>query len=354
MRVLPVLIAAAAFAAPALAEKPQPEVKITYEADTYRFAEVYRSERGTTVEACAMMCNRDRACASWSLTPATFRIGPRCELKSAPGSANYRPGSASGMSEAWQMDAGRHANMRYQTRIPASRQPEAVPVDQVRPSPIPRVFGDPPPVREPELMGGPNTQASAILRRPEAVAEAQPEIIMVPPQAPVAPQPVKVVQTPKRLAPPAAPQPAPVRIALPPKPAPGQPVEVLRGPAQGVAPEYVKQPAPQQPAPPKAHPLYGTPPRVESTPRARTVFRDPARDKAALPTTDDYNAVLRRESQAPAAQPVKATTPTAPSRAPWTERESAAPDYSVGGTNFIPGDEDATAGFIEGAPEAGS
>lgn len=203
-------------------------------------------------------------------------------------------------------------------------------------------------------MGGPNTQASAILRRPETIAEAQPEIIMAPPQAPVAPQPVKVVQTPKRLAPPAAPQPAPVRIALPPKPAPGQPVEVLRGPAQGVAPEYVKQPAPQQPAPPKAHPLYGTPPRVESTPRARTVFRDPARDKAALPTTDDYNAVLRRESQAPAAQPVKAPTPTAPSRAPWTERESAAPDYSVGGTNFIPGDEDATAGFIEGAPEAGS
>ena len=297
MRVLPVLIVAMAFAAPALAEKPQPEVNITYEADTYRFAEVYRSERGSTVEACAMMCSRDQACASWSLTPATFRIGPRCELKTSPGAASHRPGAASGMSEMWQMDSGRHADMRFQPGVPNSRQPPAVPVDQVRPSPVPRTFGDPPPVREPELMGGPKTQVSAVLRRTDTVVEVQPEV-MVAPQHP-----------------PATPRPAPVKIAV--------------APARAEAP-------------------------TEPAPKARMVFKDPSRDVAALPTTDDYNAVLKRERQAPAPQAAKAPAQPAPARTPWTERDGTAPDYSVRGTDYIPGDEDATAGFVDGAPEAGT
>jgi|GEM_PF-3332413 len=340
MRVLPVLIAALAFACPALAEKPQPEVKITYEADTYRFAEVYRSERGSTVEACAMMCSRHQACASWSLTPATFRIGPRCELKTSPGAASHRPGAASGMSEMWQMDSGRHAGMRYQPGVPNSRQPTAVPVDQVRPSPVPRVFGDPPPVREPELMGGPKTQVSAVLRRPDTVVEVQPEVMVAPQQ------------------PPATPRPAPVKIAVapPPPPTPGEPVEViLRGPAEGATPDYVKQPAPEVI---ETHPLYGTPARAEApaepAPKARMVFKDPSRDVAALPTTDDYNAVLKRDRQAPAPQAAKAPAQPVPARTPWTERDGTAPDYSVRGTDYIPGDEDATAGFVDGVPEAGT
>lgn len=316
MRVLPVLFAAMAFAAPALAEKPAPETKVTFEADTYRYGDLYRSDRGTSVEACAAMCSSDTACASWTLTPATFRLGPRCELKRTPGATSHRPGAISGMSELWQMDPGRHADMRYQPRVPESRQPAAVPLDQLRPSPVPRVFGDPPPIREPELMGGPKTRVSAIMRPAPQATPTQPDVIYVPAQSA-----------------------ALRRSAQPSAAAPRQPVEIARGPGQGEAPQYVKQPAP----------------------RAQTVFKDPSREAVPVQsTTDAFNAVLKRESQAPVAQPAaapaapQAPVQLAPARAPWTERAGEAPDYSVGGTLFIPGDEDATAGFVEGVPEAGS
>ncbi|MEO1554090.1 MAG: PAN domain-containing protein [Pseudomonadota bacterium] len=350
MRVLPVLFAAMVFAGPALAEKPKPEVRITYEADTYRFGTTYRSERGTSIEDCAMLCSRDGKCASWSLTPATFRIGPRCELKIAPGAASHRPGAASGMAEVWQMDADRHAELRYQTQIPASRQPAAVPLDQLRPSPAPRVFGDPPPVREPELMGGPETRISAVMR--PAPVQASPEVMIVPPQSVSAPRVTAVAAAPKSVAP--SPRPVITQVAVAPAPkdaAPKQPVEVLRGPGQGETPKYVKQPAPVEP-----HPLYRAPVRDEATPSARMVFKDPSLNKApAVSTTADYNAVLKRESQTPKAQPAAAPVQMLPApRAPWTERDGTTPDYSVGGSDFIPGDEDATAGFVDGVPEAGS
>ena len=342
MRVLPVFFAAMVFTAPALAETPalagapDAETKITFEADTYRYGDLYRSERGTSVEACALMCSRDSACASWSLTPATFRLGPRCELKRTPGATSHRPGAASGMSETWQMTPDTHAEMRYQPRVPESRQPAAVPLDQLRPSPVPRVFGDPPPVREPELMGGPSTRVSAVMRPSAQAAPAQPEIIYVPAQTAVVNEP--------------APRPA----------APKPPTEILRGPGEGDAPKYVKQPTPVA-----AHPLYRAPKRVpapiEESAKAPTAFRDPSLKQTQVqPTTEAYNAVLRRESQAPAARPAVSPTPTpapvtlAPARAPWTERGGETPDYSIGGNDFIPGDDDATAGFVEGVPEAGS
>ena len=97
MRIVLPVFAVALFAAPALAVKPTPEAPdalagapIVAEENTYRFGYPYRSERGTTVDACALACNRDASCAAWSLTPATFKIGPRCELKRAPGAASYR------------------------------------------------------------------------------------------------------------------------------------------------------------------------------------------------------------------------------------------------------------------------
>ncbi|MEL7033107.1 MAG: hypothetical protein AAGL97_06580 [Pseudomonadota bacterium] len=365
MRVLPVLFAALVFVGPALAEKPKPEVKIAYEADTYRFGTTYRSERGTSVEDCAMQCSADGACVSWSLTPATFRMGPRCELKASPGQASHRPGAASGMSEVWQMDPSRHAEVRYLTPVPASRQPAAVPVDQVRPSPVPRVFGDPPPVREPELMGGPGTRISAVMRPAPnpaptsvpapapALVQTQPDVIIVAPRTVSAPSVTQVAAAPKRLAPNPT-QPVITQVAVAPAPsdmAPKQPVEVLRGPRQGDAPNYVKQPAPPEP-----HPLYGAPAQSEKAPSTRLVFKDPSIKAApAISTTADYNAVLKRESQAP--KPQQAAVPAQPMpapRAPWTERDGTDPDYSVGGTDYIPGDEDATAGFVDGVPEAGT
>ncbi len=322
MRALSSLIALAVFAAPAFAEDTLQGGVLAVEDDTYRFGDLYRSERGTTVEACAQMCTADMACASWSLTPATFRIGPRCELKRTPGEAVSRPGAISGMSETWQMDPARHAEMRYQPRVPASRQPAAVPLDQLRPSPVPRTFGDPLPVREPELLGAPTAQTSART------------------------QPVKV------------------SAGTPPKQS--QSVEVYRAPGQGVVPDYVKQPEPTKAPAPYKEPVRETP---------KPVYKDPARQApAAQPAASNLNAVVRRQSQAPqsvaapaqapAAAPAPIPTPTpvpeaipaplsepAPQRVPWTERTGTTPNYSVGGSGYVPGDEAATAGFVDGVPE---
>lgn len=261
MRAWSAFLALAFVAAPAFADASPKEQKITVETDTYRFGDLYRSDRGTTAEACAKTCDREMACAAWSLTPATFRLGPRCELKRTPGTANHRPGAISGMSKVWQMDADRHGEMRYRTSVPESRQPAAVPLEQLRPSPVPRVFGDPLPKAEPELLGGPASLKDARAQTPAQV--------------------------------------------MPVQSAPARSVEVLRAPGEGEVPQYVKQPAPDEP-----HPLYKEP------------IRQPAQ-------------------------------PAAASRAPWTERDGTAPNYSVG-SGFIPWDEDATAGYVEGVPDAGS
>ena len=322
MRALSSLVALAVFASPALAEDALQGGVLAFEENTYRFGDLYRSERGTTVEACAEMCTADRACASWSLTPATFRLGPRCELKRTPGEAVSRPGGASGMSEVWQMDPARHTPMRYQPSVPESRQPAALPLDQLRPSPVPRTFGDPLPVREPELMGAPSAQTPV---RTQTVTAS-------------------TVAAPKQ----------------------SQTVEVYRAPGQGVVPDYVKQPAPAKaPAPtpaPQKDPVRQTP---------QPVFKDPARKApAAQPAVSNLNAVVRRQSQtpqavaAPSPQPAPAPAPTqapepipaplsepAPQRVPWTERTGNTPNYSVGGSGYVPGDEDATAGFVKGLPE---
>lgn len=263
MRIVLPVLAAALFAAPAMAVKPTPEAPdalagapIVAEENTYRFGYPYRSERGTTVDACALACNRDASCAAWSLTPATFKIGPRCELKRAPGAASYRPGAVSGISEEWQMDPERHGDMRYSAPVPESRQPAAVPVDQLRPSPVPRQFGDPLPKTEEELLGAPQTRISAVMQ-----------------PAPAAPQ-------------------APELAASP----PAQTANVA-APAQPVAPTV--------------------------------------------------NAVLKRPVTAPAraAQAPAPAPAVQPARAPWTERTNASPEYSVGESDYIPGDEQATGGF---------
>mgnify|MGYP001799415634 CR=1 FL=1 len=306
MRALPSLIALVILTAPALAEDALQGAPFAVEDNTYRFGDLYRSERGTTVDDCAQMCTTDSACASWTLMPATFRMGPRCELKRTPGQAVSRPGATSGMSEYWQMDPSRHAAMRYQPSVPESRQPVAVPLDQLRPSPVPRTFGDPLPVREP------------ITREPELLGAS--------------------TQT----APPTAPSVKAAVIEVP-----TQTVEVYRAPGEGVVPDYVKQPVPPEP-----HPLYKEPTRQAGQP----VFRDPALKRPApTPVASDLNAVMKRQSQAPETVAAPAPAPVAKPatlRLPWTERDGAAPDYSVGGEGYVPGDADATAGFLDGVPEA--
>lgn len=347
MRVLPVLLAATFLATPAFAEQSAPEIEtieIAVENDTYRFGDLYRAQRGTTVEACALICRQESACASWTLTPATFRMGPRCELKRTPGAASHRPGAVSGISEDWQMNVSRDGEMRYQPQAPASRQPAAVPLDQVRRSPVPRTFGDPLPKKEPELLGGPAPKVSAVMSRPV--------------QTPVKTRVATVS--------PSAPQAAPSAA----------PVELARGPGSGQVPEYVKQPAPTEP-----HPLYKEPIRTAAPanpPAPVTTFKDPARTAAApKASAQGYNAVVKRQvsaasvpaplpavhgkmpaapkrasvAQAPAQIPPLPPTQPVATRTPWTERDGNTPNYSVG-NGFIPGDDDATAGYVEGVANA--
>ncbi len=188
MRIVSVLMAASLIALPASATKPTPEAPVpalaggplVAEANTYRFGDLLRSEPGTTAEACAEICSKDARCAAWSLTPVTYTVPARCELKANPGAATYRPGAVSGMSELLQMDPVRDAQMRYQVKVPASRQPEAVPLDQLRPSPVPRIFGDPLPTEgpqpktEPELLDGTETRISAVIQLEDDRADAAP------------------------------------------------------------------------------------------------------------------------------------------------------------------------------------
>lgn len=386
MRILLSSLAAALIAAPAMATKPTPEVlyggpsetaaetsatqKVFVEDNTYRFAQPYRSERGTTAEACAYVCSSDRNCAAWSLTPATFQLGPRCELKQTPGTASHRPGAVSGMSTTWQMSPERDSVMRYQVAIPESRQPAAVPLEQLRPSPVPRVFGTPLPKTEPELLGGRAPRISAVMVPTEAPA---PAIEFAAPQVVPAAIPEAIAEAPAL--------PAPVELAEPAAPAPTPKPENLTQVAS--APE------------PMVAPIAVTA-EAEVETRAPTAFRDPALSLAETPIEEPeetilvdavtrrsppqaapaplpaeaplVNAALKRVSETPIAVTVNdMTAPMLPPaqvsevapaptpdpveplqmRLPWTERESAAPDYSVGGSTYVPGDEDATAGLSE-------
>lgn len=223
MRVMLVLLATAFLAGPALAEKPVPDIDVTFEPNTYRYGDLYHVDTGTSVEACALRCSTDSACASWSFIPESYEPGARCELKRNPGIASYRPGVASGMSEVWQMDPARQSEMRYTPIIPA-------PIDA------------PDPIAEPDLLGGPETRISATMR-----------------PAPMLPA--------DRVAP-----------LQPPAPTIVETVELARGPGQDTAPTSIKQSPPVDP-----HPLYRLPKPAAIPASAPTVFKDPSR--TARPAT---------------------------------------------------------------------
>ena len=67
------------------------------ENDTYRPAGTYATLRGSTPAACAAACESDAQCRAWSLTPPTFRAGPKCELKSVDGQPVERVAAVSGV-----------------------------------------------------------------------------------------------------------------------------------------------------------------------------------------------------------------------------------------------------------------
>ena len=350
MRILLTLTAAMLIAAPAMATKPTPDTllggpagsgedapdpSVFIEKNTYRFGQPYRTERGSTAEACAHMCSSDGKCASWSLTPATFQIGPRCELKLTPGMTSYRPGTVSGISRDLQMDPARDAVMRYEVSVPASRQPDAVPLDQLRPSPVPHTFGEPLEMSTPELLGERPPQVSAVMKA-ELVPETAPQPAMAPapspkPAALATPAgtpvhldaPIEVSRTPR------TPQPAPPQSSNPPSP-------------PALAEQPVDLDVPIQVATAAGHPQPSP-----ATKMVDAVTKSPVPKSVPL-----VNAVLKPEAPQPAVAEVAAPQPTASPagapiafRTPWTERQAGDPDYSVEGMDYIPGDEEASAGL---------
>ena len=90
-RLTALAIMATGLTAPALPDE-------AVETDSYRVGQTYSSERARGLQACAQTCAEDQRCVAWSLTPPTFRVGPRCELKSSAGQAQARPGYTSGLS----------------------------------------------------------------------------------------------------------------------------------------------------------------------------------------------------------------------------------------------------------------
>lgn len=74
---------------------------IFLEENTYRSGGMYEVTRGTTPEACAVACARDRACGSFSFIVYDSNIqAPRCELKAGIGVPERDPSAISGISPA--------------------------------------------------------------------------------------------------------------------------------------------------------------------------------------------------------------------------------------------------------------
>jgi len=356
------LIASPAFAQNTVTKKrvvPADNRLPGHEPDTYRFGLPYNTMRGTTAGQCELMCNRDDSCAAWSLAPATFSMGPRCELKRSIGSAEYRPGAVSGIAVKYQPKSPvRQQSYSQPTRVTSrgqriitpqpratyrpAEQPIAQPTRRVviQPAPMTRVVPRgvpstrneprvtttprPAPVRtvpttrqgEPVLMGGPTpteaerriTRAPAPKPRPTAApVQRRPEPVMATPTPRPAPQPRPMPQQAVRPQP--TPQPTAVRPAGPPPPTKPVP-QFQMNPQTATRPA----PAPQPQAAPKSAPAQATAPVSTGG-----VQIDPP-------------------------------PPVMQARRPWTERSNGDPEYAVQDMDFIPGDEEATAGFINGAP----
>lgn len=227
MRTITSLALALLLPGAALAKGSAAEPATHYELNTYRQASTIASLRGSTPEACSAACSADAMCAAWTLTPATFRIGPRCELKRAPGRTTPRPGAISGLSEAL-------------LNAPQARVPEAAaPADET-----------------PELAGG--------VEEPVPTAAAPPA--PAEPAAPPAPQPVAATVAPTPVPAEAVPAPAAVE---PPRPA------VQPAPAPAPSPETPAPDAPPTPQPASAE-ASGTmiaPPPMSPNPTTGTDTR---------------------------------------------------------------------------------
>ncbi|MDG1824666.1 MAG: PAN domain-containing protein [Henriciella sp.] len=334
MRILSALAAIAMIASPAFAEHHSKVTKVNtvpadtrlagHEPDTYRFGYPYNSMRGTTPGQCEQMCNRDQSCASWSYVPATFQIGPRCELKRSVGSQSYRPGAVSGIAKQYQP--------RPQS-APRTAVTQAAPTVTRRETYRPAPQSAPRPVRSQSVRSTAPKPMAGLLGGPTVITTGQGANGRV-----IRPSGAMPANAPK-IYPSPAPAPAPVAMPAPRPTMTTIPNAVTRRPAPVAKP----QPAPVQPTPRAPVPQFEMVPEQAAAPAPR-----PAPQPAPV-------ASAPVEATAPMSSGGVSIEPAAPipnRRKPWTERSNGDPDYSVGDSGFIPGDEEATAGLIDGLPEA--
>ncbi|MEM8616102.1 MAG: PAN domain-containing protein [Pseudomonadota bacterium] len=325
MRIVLACLVLALMSSPALAQQSVSVKKVKtvpednrlpgHEPDTYRFGIAYNTMRGTTPGQCEQMCNRDDSCAAWSLVPATFQMGPRCELKRNIGSQSYRPGAVSGIA------------LKY---LPtnAKRSPRTVPTRQVStpqraitPAQIPS---------QQRLQRAPVTRAPSPSTRVAVPTMRSSDPVIVRPSAPVS----NLMGGP-RVSSPTVQSPSPM---IRPAPAPrAQPApQVLSPPAQNPVPvrEGTRPPGP----PPPSRPV----PQFSMDPN------QPAPDAITGPTVRIETPITSTggvQIDPPAPLPQRR-------RPNWTEPGFGdGNDYSVRDSDFIPGDEEATAGLVEGVPE---
>lgn len=269
------------------------------EYNVYRAGTPYRSNRATGSIACQTDCNADAKCASWAYVAATLQTGPRCELKRTIGSSEYRPGSVSGVSSKY------YPNGNVRPQLAASGEIKSYPPASFAPYPGSENWPAPYdiPVDQQVLLGGPTRVKSE-----------------------AGPVRVKMKAQPKPVAPRAVSQ-TPAKAAI--KYAPAQ---------QPMTSVVTKRPARPAPA---AKTVYAP---VIATPAGKRVSAAPVTFAAPAP-----------KPVATAPKPAIAEpTPTPPSlklRKNWTDPGYGQETYSVQDTDFIPGDEEAMGGFLEGAPE---
>lgn len=310
-----------------------PDLAVHMEPDTYRAANTYDSMRSAGTQACAAACAEDRRCAAWTVTPATFRLGPRCELKTSAGQGVSRPGYVSGLSGMTQPAV----------QTAATSQPMA--------SSRPAVSQ---PASSSTLAGGRTDTSWWNNAGRTATASAAPGTVYEGPNGPVAtsgmlpPPPAasqqassvqrtqiassvartgmqpQTVSRPAELASPSSTQQSVKRTVTRRVVAEQPPASIAR--PQEDAARYVTKPA-ERPAPQLASATPGQSPSTVVTTRT-------------VPTTSQ---------SAPSAA---ATAPARTSRDPLPNpRERGVPLYSVQRMGQFPGDYDATAGFVEGLPE---
>ncbi len=311
-----------------------PDAAVQMEADTYRAANTYESMRSAGTQACAAACAGDQRCAAWTVTPPTFRLGPRCELKTSAGQSVSRPGYVSGLSGMTQPVP---QTVAARPSAPATRQPASQAV----------AAGT--------LAGGRNETSARAYASRNAPAGAATGTVYEGPNGPVAMSGMR---------------PAPVAIGQPATTSAGRPDPVQRTQiASSIARTETRSPAVSQPT--TVSTQATAQPTVKRTVTRRIVAEDPPAMIARPAEGDAARYVTKPAPQAVSSTPrqpqtsavstrtvpstartAPAATVTPPARAPLpSPKERGVPAYSVQRMGQFPGDYDATAGYVEGLPE---